>query len=264
VTAEDKRSWFIIIYKISAKPSTARVTAWKKVRELGSLPLQQSVYILPKLPKLKVALNRLQEQIQQLGGECKVLEIEAFEAIQEKETIAEFNSLRNQEYKEIAEESAKLVLEIDREAKAGKYNFAESEDTEKRFLKLKEWFEATNGRDFFGADFKGEANKAIKECKSVVDAFNREVFSREQASEKDKTLGISLVVPLKPSQTEIEKQFYTKEELLARFKDFVSNLENNILKIGNEEISIIPESTIMELKYKTRRGKNSIIIEIEY
>jgi len=261
---KEKRGWFIIIYKIPPKPSTARVTSWKKVRELGSLPLQQSVYILPKLPKLKVALRRFQTKIQQFGGECKILEIAAFEDAQEKETIADFNSLRNQEYREIIEESERLLQEVDRETKADKFNFAESVDIERRFLKLKEWFEAVNARDFFGADHIDEAAKSIKECKSRADAFSRQVFSREQAAIKDKNINISGLASLKQGHIETEKQFYTKKELLSRLKDVVSNLENDILKIGNEEISIIPESTVLELKYKARRGRNSIMIEIEW
>lgn len=263
MVTKKKRGWFIIIYKIPAKPSTTRVTIWKRVRELGSLPLQQSVYILPKLSNLKVALSRFQEHIQQCGGDCKILEIASFDDAQEKEIVDGLNSLRNQEYKEIIEESERLIQEIDREAKADKFNFARSVDIEKRFLKLKEWFEAVNIRDFWGADIKGDAFTAIKECKNKVDAFSREIFSREQAAAKDKAFDIPRIVSLTPSQMESEKQFYTKEELLDRLKDVISNLENNILKIGNEEISIIPKSTVLELKYRTRRGKNSFAIEIE-
>jgi hypothetical protein len=264
MVAKVKRGWFIIIYKIPAKPSTARVTIWKKVREMGSLALQQSVYILPNLPKLKLALSHFQSQIQQFGGECKVLEVAAFEEAQEKETIAEFNKLRDQEYAEIIDEGGRLLQEIERETRDDKFNFAEALDIEKRFLKFKEWFEAVTIRDFFAAGLREAAARAIKECKSSSDAFSRESFAREQAAAREKTVDISAFVPLKPGQMETEKQFYTREQLLDRLRDIVSNLENNILKIGNDEISIIPESTILEMKYKTRRGKNSVSLEISW
>ncbi len=264
MVAKVKRGWFIIIYKIPAKPSTARVTIWKKVREMGSLALQQSVYILPNLPKLKVALGHFQSQIQQFGGECKVLEVAAFEEEQEKETIAEFNKLRDQEYAEIIDEGGRLLQEIDRESKDDRFNFAEALDIEKRFLKFKEWYEAVTVRDFFGAALKEAAARAVKECKTYSDSFSRESYSREQAAAREKSINISVFVPLKLGQVESEKQFYTREQLLDRLRDIVTNLENNTLKIGDDEISIIPESAVLEMKYRNRRGKNSVSLEINW
>jgi amphi-Trp domain-containing protein len=264
MVAKVTRGWFIIIYKMPAKPSTARVTIWKKVRELGSLALQQSVYILPNLPKLKGALNHFQSQIQQFGGECKVLEVAAFEESQEKETIAEFNKLRDQEYAEIIDEGQRLLQEIARERGDDLFNFAEALDIEKRFLKFKEWYEAVTVRDFFAAGLREAAAKAVKECKSASDAFSRESFSREQAAAREKAVDISAFVPLKPSHAESEKQFYNKEQLVARLSDIISNLENDALRIGSDEISFTPESAVLEMKYKKRSGRQSLSLEIEW
>ena len=83
---EEQTGWFIIIYKVPSNPSTARVTVWKKTKEMGALPLQQSVYILPNLHELKGALDRLKEQIQQFGGESRVIEITSLEQAQDKES----------------------------------------------------------------------------------------------------------------------------------------------------------------------------------
>ena len=64
---KQNRGWFIVSYKVPSTPSTARVTIWKRTRELGAMMLQQSVYILPNLPELRDTLEQLKEQITHFG-----------------------------------------------------------------------------------------------------------------------------------------------------------------------------------------------------
>ncbi len=88
MVAKEYQGWLMIVYRVPSTPSTSRITIWKKAKELGALPLQQSVYILPNVPRLKKALIELKEQILQLGGECKLVEAALLGEDQEKEIIA--------------------------------------------------------------------------------------------------------------------------------------------------------------------------------
>ena len=40
-------TWIIVVYRVPSRPSTLRVAAWKKAKEVGSLALQQSTYLFP-------------------------------------------------------------------------------------------------------------------------------------------------------------------------------------------------------------------------
>ena len=260
------RGWLTIIYKVPSSPSTARVTVWKRTKELGALPLQQSVYILPNLPGLRDAVGHLKEQIQQFGGECKLLEIASLEEAQEKEIRDGFNHLRNQEYEEVIEEGHALLHEIDRESKAEKFSFAELEEIEKRLQGLKEWFNTIIKRDFFGADLREKASGMLKGCGDKFDGFSQEVFSREEAVAKDSKIrfpALKLKAEGKEGRRKV-REVCSRDQLIARLKEVIDKLENNSLNIGDETVGNLPESAALELKYKTRRGEKALEIEIEW
>jgi vacuolar-type H+-ATPase subunit I/STV1 len=260
------RGWFVIIYKVPSSPSTARVTVWKKTKELGALPLQQSVYVLPNLPELKDALNQLQEQIQQFGGECKLLEVASLEGAQEEELIEGFNRLRNEEYEEILEECEAFFQEIEKETKGEKFYFSEVEEIEKRLQGLKEWFNIVVRRDFFGVELRDKVSETLKECEDKFDGFSQKVFSREEAITKDSKFSMS-TLKLKEAVKEGGRKVravYSKDQLLTKLKEIINKLENESLKVGEEPIGNLPESAVLDMKYKVRRGIKSLEIQIEW
>jgi hypothetical protein len=258
--------WFVIIYKVPSSPSTARVTVWKKIKELGALPLQQSVYVLPNLPELKDSLSQLQEQIQQYGGECKLLEVASLETSQEVELIEGFNRLRNEEYEEIMEECEAFFQEIERETKVEKFYFSEVEEIEKRLQGLKDWFNIVVRRDFFGVELRDKVSETLKECEAKFDGFSQKVFSREEAIAKDSKFSMS-TLKLKNAVKEGGRKVravYSKDQLLTMLKEIINELENESLKVGEEPVGNLPESAALEMKYKIHRGVKSLEIQIEW
>ena len=266
MTVENQKGWFIIIYKVPSSPSTARVTVWKKTKEMGALPLQQSVYILPNLQELKGALDQLKEQIQQFGGESRVIEITSLEQAQEKEIIDGFNRLRNQEYEEVLGECEDFFREIERESEAKKFYFAEMEEIDKRLQGLKGWFDVIAERDFFGGDIREKTSNVLKECRDKFDIFSQEVFSREEVKTQSNTInitGINLRGDRKEKKGKIQESC-SKDQLIARLKEIVSKLEGNRLSIGKETVGTLPEKATLELRYKNRGSMKSLGIEIEW
>ena len=263
---KELRSWVVIIYKVPSSPSTIRVAIWKKIKELGALPLQQSVYILPNLTELKDAIKQLKRQIQQSGGECKLLEVASFEGSQEEELIEGFNSLRNEEYEEILEECEAFSQEIERETKVEKFYFSEVEEIEKRLQGLKEWFNIVVRRDFFGVELRGKVSEILKECEDEFDGFSQKVFSREETIVKDSKFGMS-ALKTKESSKEGEQKvraIYSKDQLLTRLKEIINKLQDESLEVGEKPVGNLPESAALELKYKSRRGEKNLEIKIEW
>lgn len=258
--------WYVIIYKVPSSPSTARVTVWKKIKELGALPLQQSVYVLPNLPDLRDSINQLQEQIQQFRGECKLLEFTALEKSQEEELIEGFNRLRTEEYEEIMEECEAFLQEIEKETKVEKFYFSEVEEIEKRLQGLKEWFKIVVRRDFFGLELQEKVSGILKECEEEFDGFSQKVYSHEEAIAKDSKLNMS-TLKLKEKVTRSEEKarvVYSREQLITRLKEVVNKLEDTSLKVGEELVGNLSESAALEMKYKIHKGKNTLEIQIEW
>jgi hypothetical protein len=68
------RWWLLLLYKIPAEPSAARVSAWRKLKRLGAILLNDATWILPSTPWTQEQLQWLAAEIREHGGEATVWE----------------------------------------------------------------------------------------------------------------------------------------------------------------------------------------------
>ncbi|MDI6601333.1 Chromate resistance protein ChrB [Calorimonas adulescens] len=173
--------WLLFIYKVPAEPSTARVNIWKKIKELGAVSLQQSVYILPDDQSVRPGLEALKKQIAGYAGDAKILTTDTLDVEQEKEIIESFIKGIEKEYDEIIEECGAFFREIEKETERDNLSYAEFEENEKRLSHLKEWYEGVKKRDYFGSDKGRKVDVLIKQCEEALYDFERSVISREES-----------------------------------------------------------------------------------
>lgn len=250
--------WLMIIYRVPSTPSTSRVTIWKRVKELGAHLLQQSVYVLPNIPRVKELLNQLKEQIQHLGGECKMIEIASLGEEQEKEVIAGFNSSREEEYAEVIKACNELLQEIEEESKTEDFHYADLEENEKHFQRVRELFDSVMRRDYFGSPVQPRALALVKECQHKFEQFSQEVFSREGiVSEEKKT-------PPEQGTRYKERQTVTKEELPDKIQKMTNSLGRGVLEVEGKRVGDVPDSAVLECEYREHKGERTLQIRIEW
>jgi hypothetical protein len=254
----NNHGWFIIIYKIPSTPSTSRVTVWKRVKELGAFFLQQSVYLLPNSPATKEAVKALKEQIQHLGGECKVLEVATLGEEQEKEVIAGFNSNREEEYTEVIKACKELSQEIDEESKTEDFHFADLEENEKHLQRVKELLDSVIKRDYFESVFKARAIQMVNECEEKFEIFGHEVFSREGIVSDEKQSAITLDIGTKNKQ----KKTFNRSELIAKLREIINSINRNTLEVGTKKVSPLSDKSVLEWDYKENKEGNTLEIKV--
>ncbi|MBI4303316.1 MAG: hypothetical protein HY665_03125 [Chloroflexi bacterium] len=190
----------------------------------------------------------------------------SLEADEEKEVIAGFNRLRDEEYREVIEGCEELLREIVKETKAEKFYFAELEELEKDLQKLKEWSAAVIQRDFFGAGLRDDVSRLMIECEDKFNNFSQQVLACEEPTVREGETGVAgpqLRRELKRIKQK-EKQVYTKGELIAKLKEVLSKLENETLTVGEEQVDALPESVTLELEYKGHEGSKTLEIELKW
>lgn len=96
--------------------------------------------------------------------------------------VARFRSDRGREYDEFAERCAALMDEIGKEDKAGKYTFAELEESEQDLEKLARWLAKIQARDFFPDERGQEAAAMLARCQTAVEAFSQSVYAAEEVT----------------------------------------------------------------------------------
>jgi hypothetical protein len=176
---EAPRRWLLLIYRIKAESSGHRTYAWRQLRQLGAVYLQQAVAVLPDRPELRAGLDRLGQRIRSSGGEASLLETTSPSETWEEELVARFNTARDAEYGEIIDSVDRFEDEIRRETRQERFRFAELEEGEADWEKLQRWFARLAGRDFFGAPARAEAEGALARGRALLDEFTREVYRLE-------------------------------------------------------------------------------------
>ena len=186
----ESRRWLVLIYRIKSDSSSKRTYVWRQLRQLGAVYLQQAVAVLPDRPELRAGLDQVGGRIRAGGGEASLLETVSPTPAWEDELVARFDAAREAEYDEVVESVERFEDEIRRETRKKRFRFAELEESEADWEKLRRWFGRLAERDFFGASGRAAAEEALARGRELLDGFTREVY-RHEGLEGDPPVGSS-------------------------------------------------------------------------
>lgn len=169
--------------QLPANPSSARVALWRRMRAAGAASVIQGTWMLPCTENHRMLLLRELASIRASGGAAILFTGKEFAGLEDSTLIEQFRADRAREYHEFAERSDGFFGEIAKETRAKKFTFAELEEIEDDFAKLKAWLDKIRGRDFF-PDRRGEKAKAtLNQCELALRAFANKVYRAEGAAQ---------------------------------------------------------------------------------
>lgn len=175
--------WLLLIYKIPPEPSRYRASVWRKIKEIGSIYLQNSVCIIPLNRKNERAFRKIKNEIETYGGEGYLIKADFIGP--ESKTVGLFNDARDEEYAEIIEKCYDFFYELDMETKAEHFTYAELEENEEDLKKLYNWFEKVRERDYFTSFLQEKTYRLLESCRACLDDFGDRVFAREDMHQID-------------------------------------------------------------------------------
>src|ERR671930_634888 len=106
-------SWLLLIHQLPTKPAYFRVKIWRRLQGIGAVAVKSTVYALPANAETQEDFEWLLKEIVEGGGEAMVCEARLIDGLTDAQVEALFNSARDADYKEIAQEVRGLIAEID-------------------------------------------------------------------------------------------------------------------------------------------------------
>jgi hypothetical protein len=179
---EGAKQWLLVTVSTAAS-STLRVHAWRKLRSLGALYLQNSVVLLPERPETTQVVARLLDRLRRSGGDGRSLSIAITDPDEERQVIAQFSAERSDEYREVVSRVPSFLEEIAYERARGRATYAEVEESEADLERLRKWFARVKARDYFDARGRVEAEQAIERCAAELADFEAEALAAEVPEE---------------------------------------------------------------------------------
>jgi hypothetical protein len=170
--------WSLLLVQLPASPSSARVAAWRRLREAGATRLQNGAWILPDTEAHVAFFRQLLQTICDRGGTGFILTVSASPDVDEA-IVQSFRADRGGEYDEFEERCGALLTEISKETGTEKFTFAELEETEQELAKLTRWQRKIKSRDFFPDERWPRSVEMVDRCRSKLQQFARSVYEAE-------------------------------------------------------------------------------------
>lgn len=173
----EKRKWLVINYNLPTEPSRLRVAAWRRLKKLGAVNIQQSMWILPHNNDYYSALKIISQEIESNnGGEALLMQCVFFDQNHEQRIIANFNNVRDEEYKEFIDKCKDYFNELEKEIAIKKFTFAELEEEEEELDKLLSWHAKIQSRDIFHSSQSDCARGKLDQVKKAFENYSDMVY----------------------------------------------------------------------------------------
>jgi hypothetical protein len=173
----DPTGWLLLVYRIPSEPTRLRATAWRRLKGLGAVYLQNSAAVLPAGPAAERSLRKLRHEIVEMGGTAVLLNCTALAG--EGEVLAAFQAARDDEYEEIVDKCQDFMAGLEKEYRAEHFTYAELEENEEDLAKLRRWLAKVTDRDVFGAPKRAATLEALETCERALEEYAARVYAEE-------------------------------------------------------------------------------------
>jgi hypothetical protein len=93
--------WLLFAHQLPATPSVLRVRTWRRLQQLGAVPMKQALYVLPDTPEAREDFEWLKTEIEGSGGEASVFSADALDRATDAALVDAFRKLAQSAYTQL-------------------------------------------------------------------------------------------------------------------------------------------------------------------
>jgi hypothetical protein len=81
--ARRQHRWLVFIHQLPAQPSNGRVKIWRRLQQIGAVPVKNAVYVLPNNAQSREDFEWLRAEVVALGGEATIFAASSIKGLDE-------------------------------------------------------------------------------------------------------------------------------------------------------------------------------------
>ena len=175
--ASSRRRWLLFIHQLPSQPSNLRVATWRRLQQIGAIPLKQAVYALPDTPEAREDFEWLKTEVKGAGGDASVFAAESVDAWSDDAFVEEFRRARQDLYEALGRDVEEALKRADR-ARRSKGTRAPSV---RRLLDIfRERLVAAEKIDFFGSAGRDRVLILLRQLEERIGGTSRQAARSEQ------------------------------------------------------------------------------------
>jgi hypothetical protein len=181
-TQQGGRRWLLFVHQLPSSPSNLRVRTWRRLQQLGAIPIKQAVYVLPDTPSAREDFEWLKTEVKAAGGDAGVFAADNVDAWSDDALIEKFRQSRQEAYTALARDVEKVRK---RTSSARRQRGTRAPATRRRLEVFRERLTAIESVDFFGSAGRDRVTTLLKELDERASDTRRPAVSSTPASPAD-------------------------------------------------------------------------------
>jgi len=157
--------WLLLIHQIPAKPTYFRAKIWRRLQQIGAVPVKQAAYAMPRNEQAYEDLTWIAKEIIQGGGEAILLEARFCEGLDDAQVISLFCEARKRDYDRVAIEIAELHSQCRLNESGLSSSFFEYKTG---LAKLRKSFAGIAAIDFFPIPERDKVEAALADLETIL------------------------------------------------------------------------------------------------
>jgi hypothetical protein len=180
--AKGARRWLLFVHQLPSSPSNLRVRTWRRLQQLGAIPIKQAVYVLPDTPNAREDFEWLKAEVKAAGGDASVFAAGHVDAWSDDALIEEFRRSGQDAYTALASEIEKVL----KRASSARRARATRAPSVRRLLEIfRGRRTAIEGVDFFGSAGRERVKTLLKQLEERASDTRVPAVSVKSASPAD-------------------------------------------------------------------------------
>jgi len=113
-----KKTWLLLIHQIPPKPDYFRVKIWRRLQQVGSIAIKQSVYLLPQNDQTYEDFGWILKEIIEGGGDASLSKVQFIDGLTDDQIVFLFREARKADYEKLIGEIKTVGDQLDNDANA--------------------------------------------------------------------------------------------------------------------------------------------------
>lgn len=162
------RRWLLFVHQLPSHPSNLRVRTWRRLQQIGAVPIKQAVYVLPDTPGAREDFEWLRAEVKASAGDASVFAADHVDAWSDDALVEEFRRSRQEAYASLAREVEKVLKSTDRRHR--RRGTRAPATTGRVVASFRERLHAITRVDFFGSSGREGVAVLLQQLDDLVSA----------------------------------------------------------------------------------------------
>ena len=175
------RRWLLFVHQLPSHPSNLRVSTWRRLQQIGAIPLKQAVYVLPDTASAREDFEWLKTEVKAAGGDANVFAADNVDAWSDDALVEEFRRSRQDAYAVLARDAEDTLKRV-----CGRRPRGARAPAIHRLLDIfRERLTAIDGIDFFGSAGRDRVITLLEQLEGHTMNANRVTTTSTPAASGD-------------------------------------------------------------------------------